>query len=155
MNSPACGENAEPSKLIPPLIDKLNPPLTQSPANNSLPVSSQTLIPSNWISFSTFRDKVSVVHPLTCGPSSSLIETIASIFLSSSHVQFTRIGIFTETIPSLSRVEVQFPTSNSTIPPPSSTTEHESPLSQRNDGSAPCELSRPIVASVTLSTKSP
>ena len=98
---------------------------------------------------------MSVVQEFIWGPRSSLTETIASICLSSSHVQLTLIGILIVNIPSISSVDVQFVTSNSTIPFESSTTLHESPLSHLNAGSPPCELFSPIVASVTLSTRSP
>ena len=83
------------------------------------------------------------------------METTASIFLSSFQVQLTFIGMLTERMPSLSMDDVQFPTSNMTIPCASSTTLHESPLNHLNAGLAPCELFRPMVASVTRSTKSP
>ena len=62
---------------------------------------------------------------------------MASIFLSSSQVQLTRIGTLIDTIPSESMVEVQLPTSKLTIPPASSILVQVSPRCHLKAGSSP------------------
>ena len=107
------------------------------------------------MSFSTTSSISVVVHWSTATPRSSSTEMIASVLASSSHDQFTLVGIQIETMPSASIIEVQLAVSKTTMPPASPLTEHASPRNHVKLGLSPWVCPMAMTALFTWSTSSP